>query len=418
MAYDKTIDRLNAEPLIPTEHSKQIIKEVSEQSAFLRMARKLPNMSAKQLKMPVLNSLPYAYFVDGDTGMKQTTEQDWRNVFITAEEIAVIVPIADAVLNDSEFDLWEQVRPEVAAAFGRVIDGAAFHNVNKPASWPNGIIAGATAASHVIAQSADVYDDLLGVNGLVAMIEEDGYMVNGYVGSLQSRAMLRSIKDENERPLFRSGMTSSEPYQLDGTQITFPMNGALDASEAFLIAGDWSKAVYSIRQDMTVEVFKQGVISDAEGKVIRNLMQQDMTALRFVMRLGWALPVPVSPIKANRYPFAVYAPVTSSGITPVGAAAYTVIAPAKAGTPAATHAAGTGYTAAIAWTGTLDDGKFDAATVYKATVTLTAATGYAFPADFNITDVTGIPTTATAKTVTRVNATTVTIEVTYPATAA
>lgn len=418
MAYDKTISRIQADPLIPVEHSREIFKEVTEQSSFLRMARRLPDMSAKQLKLPVLNSLPYAYFVNGDTGLKQTTDQEWANVFITAEEIAVIVPIADAIIADAEFDLWAQVRPEVAAAFGRVIDKAIYHNVNKPSSWPTGIIAGATAASHVITNTSDEFSDLLGPGGVIALVEEDGYMVNGYVGSLQSRALLRNIRDSDGRPLFRSGMTSSDPYQLDGVPITFPLNGGLDPTEAYLIAGDWSKAVYSIRQDLTVSVFNQGVISDANGVVVRNLMQQDMTALRFVMRLGWAMPIPVSPLASSRYPFAVYAPASSGSLTNIGAAAYSVTAPVKAAAAQTTHPAGTGYTAAIEWSPEPTGGNFDAATAFKATVTLTAETGFVFPADFSLADVTGIPGTATAKTVTRTAPGTVIIEVTYPATAA
>ncbi len=417
--YDATINRIKADPLIPVEHSREIFKEVSEQSAALRMMRRLPDMGAKQLKLSVLNSLPYAYFVNGDTGLKQTTEQEWANVFITAEEIAVIVPIADSIIADAEFDLWAQVRPEVAAAFGKVIDRAIVHGTNKPSSWPTAIIPGATAVSHVLAQSSDGYADILGTGGVVALIEEDGYMVNGYIGTLPSRAVLRSIRDDNGQPLFRNGMTASEPYQLDGQRIVFPANGGVDPSEAYLIAGDWSKAVYSIRQDMTVEVFKEGVISDADGKVIYNLMQQDMTAMRFVMRLGWALPIPASMLTSgSRYPFAVYAPASSSGLTNIGAAAYSVTAPVKAAAAQTTHPAGTGYTAAIEWSPEPTGGNFDAATAFKATVTLTAETGFVFPTDFGITDVTGIPDTATAKTVTRTAPGTVVIEVTYPATAA
>ena len=34
-------------------------------------------MSAKFKKQPVLSALPVAYFVNGDTGLKQTTEAAW-----------------------------------------------------------------------------------------------------------------------------------------------------------------------------------------------------------------------------------------------------------------------------------------------------------------------------------------------------
>ena len=81
------------------------------------------------------------------------------------------------------------------------------------------------------------------------------------------------------------------------------------ADGPLLIAGDWSKLVYAIRQDMTVTRTNQAVITDAEGKVVLNLYQQDMTALRFVMRLGWQLPNPVNSVgAANAYPFGVLNP--------------------------------------------------------------------------------------------------------------
>lgn len=75
--------------------------------------------------------------------------------------------------------------------------------------------------------------------------------------------------------------------------------------------GDMSQAVYSIRQDLTVKLLDQAVIQDPEGNIVYNLAQQDMVALRFVMRLGWELPNPInalSPNEETRFPFAVYVP--------------------------------------------------------------------------------------------------------------
>jgi hypothetical protein len=47
---------------------------------------------------------------------------------------------------------------------------------------------------------------------------------------------------------------------------------------------------------------------DAGGNTIYNLAQQDMVALRGVMRLGFALPNPINrlqPVAASRAPFSV-----------------------------------------------------------------------------------------------------------------
>ena len=92
------IDRSGAESLIPIQESNEIIQGTIAQSAVLSRGRKLANMTSKQYKMPVLDMLPIAYFVNGDNGQKKTTKQAWDKKFITAEEIAVIVPIPEAVL--------------------------------------------------------------------------------------------------------------------------------------------------------------------------------------------------------------------------------------------------------------------------------------------------------------------------------
>ena len=99
------IDRTGAEALIPIQESNEIIQGTIAQSAVLSRGRKLANMTSKQYKMPVLDMLPIAYFVNGDNGQKKTTKQAWDKKFITAEEIAVIVPIPEAVLDDSDYDI-------------------------------------------------------------------------------------------------------------------------------------------------------------------------------------------------------------------------------------------------------------------------------------------------------------------------
>ena len=307
--FNDLITRTGVESLIPTEYSSKIIQDAVEESAVLRMATRLPNMTSAMLSMPVLNSLPFAYFVNGDTGLKQTTKVEWGNKIITAEEIAVIVPVPDAVLADASFDVWGQVQPLVRQAFGQVIDNAILRGINKPASWPTAIVTDATSKGNVLAATEDGFADIMGADGLIAKVEEDGYLVNGYIGSLKSRAHLRGIVDQNGQPLFRTGMNGGTSYQLDGQRIEFPRNGSMPNDGALLIAGDWSKLVYAIRQDITVTRSNQAVITDADGKVIYNLYQQDMTALRFVMRLGWQLPNPANAMGiADAYPFAVLNP--------------------------------------------------------------------------------------------------------------
>lgn len=99
------IDRARAEALIQEQVVSTIFQDAPKQSVFMSLARKLPNMTSKQTRIPVLDMLPVAYWVNGDTGFKQTSQQAWDNVYLTAAELAVIVPIPEAVLDDADFDI-------------------------------------------------------------------------------------------------------------------------------------------------------------------------------------------------------------------------------------------------------------------------------------------------------------------------
>ena len=313
MGYSNLIDRTGAQSLIPEEVTREIIQAVPQASAVMRRARRLPNMSRKQLRMPVLSGLITASFVNGDTGLKQTSEVSWEDVFVTAEELAVIVPIPESVLNDVDYDIWGEVQPRIIEAFGIAFDQAVLYGTNAPSSWPDDIVTAATAASQAITlgTGTDLYDDLLGESGVVAKVEEDGFMVNGHIAALSMRAKLRGLRDANGNPIFNRVTQAATMYELDGAPIDFPLNGAIIPATALQFAGDWSQLVYSIRQDITYKLLTEAVIQDGSGNIVHNLAQQDMVALRAVMRLGWALPNPINQVNTNdstRYPFAVLLP--------------------------------------------------------------------------------------------------------------
>ena len=302
------IDRTGAESLIPVEESKEIIQGVVTSSAVLSRGRKLANMSSKTYKMPVLDMLPIAYFVDGDNGAKKTTKQAWDKKIIIAEEIAVIVPIPESVLDDSNYDIWAEVRPRVTEAFGKVIDGAILFDVNKPTSWRDGVVTTATKAKSVVTATADLYQDILGEGGVISKVEESGFFVSGHMADISMRAKLRGLRDDVGQPIFKSDMQNGTNYSLDGSPMNFPNNGAWDKSKALMISGDFSQLVYSIRQDITFKLFTEGVVQNTDGTIAYNLMQNDMVALRAVMRLGWEIPNPINSVqsdKTKRCPFAI-----------------------------------------------------------------------------------------------------------------
>ena len=307
-----SIVRENLAGLIPEPVTREIFQGVVEQSAVLKAGRKLPNMTSKTQSINVLDMLPLAYWVDGDTGFKRTSAQAWEKKKLYAEELAVIIPIPEAVLDDTNYDIWGEVKPRIVEAMGRRIDEAILFGTGKPSTWRKSVVETATDAGASVTQTSDLFTDIMGINGVIAKAEESGFMPTGVMAAVGMRAQLRGLTDENGQPIFLSNMQGRASYMLDGMEMSFPMNGAWDPEEALMIVGDFHQLVYSIRQDVTYKILTEATIVDPTSReVIYSLAQQDMVALRAVMRLGWEIPNPVSAFRAEMddySPFAVYLP--------------------------------------------------------------------------------------------------------------
>ena len=306
------IQRDNLAGLIPEPVSREIFQGVVEQSAVLKAGRRLPNMTSKTQSINVLDMLPLAYWVDGDTGFKRTSAQAWEKKKLYAEELAVIIPIPEAVLDDTNYDIWGEVKPRIVEAMGRRIDEAILFGTGKPSTWRKSVVDTARDAGASVTQTSDLFTDIMGINGVIAKAEESGFMPTGVMAAVGMRAQLRGLTDENGQPIFLSNMQGRASYMLDGMEMSFPMNGAWDPEEALMIVGDFHQLVYSIRQDVTYKILTEATIVDPTSReVIYSLAQQDMVALRAVMRLGWEIPNPVSAFRSEMddySPFAVYLP--------------------------------------------------------------------------------------------------------------
>ncbi|MBM3122832.1 MAG: phage major capsid protein [Chloroflexi bacterium] len=322
MAFNALTSRSDVAALIPEDVSREILSDLASTGWLLGLARRLPDLPRAQRRMPVLSTLPVAYFVDGDTGLKQTTEAAWANKYIDAEELAVIVPIPQSVLDDADYDIWAEIRPLLVDAFNNKLAGAVLYGTDIPATWTTNLgaagiraLAAARTAVVSIAGFADLYEAILGesaagaADGLLAVLEADGYQATAHVGHISMRTRLRNCRDADGNPVFHSlPAGQAARYQLDGADVWFPADGVINSAQSLLITGQWNQLVYAMRQDITYTIATEGVIQDAAGNIVYNLFQRDMVALRAVMRIGFALPNPINyvqPTEASRCPFAV-----------------------------------------------------------------------------------------------------------------
>jgi HK97 family phage major capsid protein len=315
MPYDNLIQRSDAAALIPEDVSSAMLGRVRrETSAVLQMFRRVPVAQA-QTRFPVLSALPIAYWVTGDTGLKQTTEMAWSNKYLNIEELATIVPIPENVLDDQSFDIWGEIRPDIEEAIGRALDAAVFFGTNAPGTFPTNVSAAALAAGNTVdLDLSDMATASGGASGgvqdkldlAIGQVEIDGFDPNGIVAARSLRGYLRRARDTAGNRL--AGINDSIT-EYEGMPIAYPMRGMAGfgnaATNVQALVGDYSEFVVGVRKDVTYKILDQAVIQDAGGNIVYNLAQQDMVALRVTFRVGWQVSNRINydqPTEGNRYP--------------------------------------------------------------------------------------------------------------------
>lgn len=309
MPYNSLTSRADVQAMIREQVSEIMLTGLQTQSAALNLFTRI-NVPTSQTRFPILSALPNAYWVNGDTGQKQTTEAAWDNKYLNIEELAAIVPVPDSVLADASFDIWGSIRPLVENAIARALDSAIFFGTNAPASFPDDVLTAATAANNDYERGTNaaavggIAEDL---NQLIALLEADGYFPSGFVANPTIRARLRSARGTDGQLLtdVNGGVTS-----IWGLPAIYPMPGQWptgnDVAELFAIQRE--NFILGVRQDFTVTASNTAVVQDNSGVVQFNAFQQDMTLFRVVFRAGWAVNNPINyteQTEANRYPAAV-----------------------------------------------------------------------------------------------------------------
>lgn len=313
MAYNNVIAR--GDVPVREETIDVVMDGLVNRSAARQFFRQV-NVGKSTQRFPVLSALPMAYWVNGDTGLKQTSEMAWANKFVTIEELAVIVPVPQNVVDDSDFDIWAEARPKVGEAIDRAIDSAVFFGLNAPASFPTDVQAAAVAAGNVAtvgtnaAAAGGFFGDL---DDLLGTVEDDGFSPDGWVMDRKARSKFRKARNSQGDGLDRDRVAANFT-ELDGTPITYTMDGLWTPASSGVpgvmgLTGDWAKQfIFALRKDVSYEVFREGVVQDNTGAIVYNLMQQDMIALRVTFRGGWQVANTINYAQtddAQRYPAGV-----------------------------------------------------------------------------------------------------------------
>lgn len=313
------ITRADALALLARQDINEIVKPDTANSVVLSAFRQV-RMSAGTARMPVLAALPTAGFVTDTnstdaSGVKPTSKVSWTNKELIAEEIAVIVPVHENTLADSNFDVWGEVRPLVAQEFGRVLDAAVLFGTNKPTTWTDpALIPGAIAAGNYQVEGSGGEDttrtDLaVDFNEAFGLVEDDEFDVNLAVTGRFLRRKLRGLRDDDGQPIYLDAIRSDgSTASIYGQDLLYVKNGGWDRDVATALVGDRSKVVIGIREDVQVKLLDQATLGTGANQI--NLAERDMVALRFKFRVAFATAYSTARIggQPTDYPFAVITP--------------------------------------------------------------------------------------------------------------
>lgn len=286
------ISRSELSTIIQEEYSNELLAGVASESAVLAACRTV-DMGTKTQNLPVMATLPEAGFVSESAteseGVKPTAQATWGNKQLVAEEIAVIIPIHENVVDDATTDVLDELTRAGASAIARALDEAVIFGTNKPASWTSSdLLAAAIAASQTATVSGTLgdEDDLAGaIFQAAGFVDEAGWDPTGVLAPRGLRYRLANLRNADGAPIFLPSL-SSTPGAMDsvaGLNAFWVSGRVWDRDEAEALVIDGERVVIGVRQDITVKFLDQATVGGI------NLAERDMVALRFKARYAYVL---------------------------------------------------------------------------------------------------------------------------------
>jgi HK97 family phage major capsid protein len=208
-----------------------------------------------------------------------------------------VTALPNAFVDDATFDVWGNVRDRLTTALAHCFDLAAINGTLAPANYPAGGIAAVMAPTSGGG----------GVNSITAAwaaVASRGGVVTSGIGGPMGIAALYGMTDGGGRPLYLTSLSDGAPSGLLGVPLYSTSVWPLGPATEFIV-GDWNYAVVGVRQDITWDMSREGVITDAAGAVVLNAFQDDATIIRMYARIAFALPMgagaaPFAGVKATQ----------------------------------------------------------------------------------------------------------------------
>ena len=278
---------------LPSDISSEILSKTTEQSAVMRLARRV-SLPGRGLTIPVITADAEAAWV-AETAPKPVSNPSLSSKLMTPYKIAVIVPFSKEFTRDLRA-LYDELVRRLPSALGRVFDQTVIGAVNAPGSNFDTFAACTAQSLLTVSGVSTTYGSLVAAKEDVAV---HGGILNGWALSPQAEGLLLRAVDNDGRPLFvNSAADGAVPRIIGAPTYTTrglykagtPAAGAAAGVPAIVgVGGDWSQALCGTVEGVEVTVSDQATLSVGSGASATtiNLWQQNMVAVRAEIEVGF-----------------------------------------------------------------------------------------------------------------------------------
>ena len=286
--------------LVNTELATEIQRLATEFGVSRREMRVI-TMTSHSMRIP-LSLTDISVYWTGEAVAKKSTAPTFTQATLELKKIAAIVPMTDEFIEDSEFDIFGYIS-EVAAEKIAEKEDLAFFTGDGTSGFGSytGLLNSANVNEVILSGAAFTdltADDLMDLKDATAA----GAIANGkYYMHRTIMSIVRKLKD-NEGVFVYQAPSERGPATIWGYQVVevevMPKASDSAAETSFVLFGDLRKACWvGVKANgLSFMSSNQATIRNVAGDADIHLFEQDMTALRFVERIGYTevLPLAVS----------------------------------------------------------------------------------------------------------------------------
>lgn len=253
--------------LAPTEMVREIIKQIVEISPVRSLAR-VRNTSFKAMEIPTRTGTGSARRVH-ETGTKTATDEPTYGLEeITLPEAYALIDITNQMLEDSAFDIVNEIRMDASEQFA-VLEGSEFVSGTGVGSM-QGILTNSSVEENVSGSAATIADTDGQADGLLTLkyALKSGYGNNArWIMNRKTIGSVRKLKDGNNNYVWMPGLANGAPNTIDGDPYVEVPDMPNEGAGAYPIAyGDFRRA-FTLADRISMEMLRDPYTQATGGKV-------------------------------------------------------------------------------------------------------------------------------------------------------